>query len=234
MQIVEAEATSAEALEHQVALCAGDLRAARQAATRGGADALSAALLRTSPVTTTVRVCSAGFSLGIAVDLTDLAKKLPNSEQCVDGRKCVVVRGLKPPKWTASVRAEGQVTFHTTYAGEAARTAAKRFARLVQQRYTASAGFKKYRILLLQVLARLPFQVDLLSLAEGLREGERHFLLLKQSSSEIVIEFSDAPKTPIRVSKKGELQALKCKEYESAETALRAAAALTRQHVKWW
>lgn len=260
--------TSPQAVDHPVATAGGGSAAAAAAAAAALAAAAASAGQR---VLTGIRVrsFSAGFSLGITVDVAELTRRIPNAE--VHHKKSgtalqrfVVIRSVREPKWTAVVSTPGSVRIVTSLDEEATRMAAKRFARLVQQRYSASAAFRSFRVFNIQVAAQLPFRVDLESLAESLSgqaddpclavsgrtsvptpaigagagsggsAGSFRCRLRRHSAASVELQVYNKEQTRVFVKGDGRLEVCSAKKYAAALEAMKAVEPLVSRHGIWW
>jgi len=208
-----------------------DGKAAQEAANSGGAPAADARQ-QARLVGVKVDLLMATFDLGIPVDLPELARAVPCSELRSSGGRILVVRSLRTPGWTALVSPTGKVRICTQTVGEVARTAAKRFARLVSKRYSASAAFKSYRVLCVHTEARLGFRVDTESLGRSLPPGCR-LADLSPASATVEVE-SGARKVNVHVYARGRMKVCDGKTYEEGVAAMEQLLPLVRESGTWW
>ncbi|CAE8597660.1 unnamed protein product [Polarella glacialis] len=177
-----------------------------------------------------VRACLARFVLGIPVDLQELARVAPNTE--VNPRGFVVIRSLRKPGWTGVINAKGVVKFFTAMDIEASRLAGKKMARMIQRRYSASAGFKHWRVGNVSALANVSFRIDVEGLASSAStvDGLR---VVQQSRDSINLEVGEQ-KIVVAIFATGRLQVYKSAEFAAALGAMEALLPLLRGSGMWW
>jgi len=231
-------------------------------ATVGGALA-AAASRRPSILDAQVLMCRASFRLGIPVDVEALLRAVPNTEMGSQGstlKGCVFIRCLRQPRYTAIVNAKGTVRVFTSYDGEPARLAAKRAARLMQQRYNSAVTFKHYRMTNVQVQARLGFRVDVRGLAQRHRERREQLTeasppdaggssdstglrgangvglkVVEAGSGSVTLEVAESQGTrKVRVKTCGTLQVHCSVSKAEAIAAMETVAPALVAHAMWW
>jgi len=212
--------------------------AATRTAQDGGAPAAAAAQC---PVLADVRVhlCMATFSLGVPVDAAALGQAMPNVELAVDcKRQGVTVSRLREPSWVAKVMPTGKVKVFTNYDGEPARTAAKRLARLIQTRFSASVAFKHYQIRTVQVGARVAFRIDTDGFARFLAQGTAPppagFRLADCSRNVVTVEVDGDRKRTVRIHKNGTLKVHDAMSLAEGAAAMEKLLPMLSRHNMWW
>ncbi|CAK0792347.1 unnamed protein product [Prorocentrum cordatum] len=138
-----------------------------------------------------------------------------------------LVRSLRPPKWCAVIQANGQVRVSTTLPDEEARIAAKKAARLLQQRYSANVGFKRYRVENVQVMCALPFNVDVEQLSATCQPGAARAipiggLRVEQSDGQEALVLVEGHDVGVRVHRRGSMVVTKASSFEQAAEAMKA------------
>lgn len=159
-----------------------------------------------------VRKISATFNLGIPLDLQQLANQAPNAELC---GKHLELKGLRP-RWAANLSQNGLVKLKMRSADTAeARLASKKLARMVRRVHCAAATFKHWQVQNLEVIANLPFRLDLIAAADMLSEHPVHFFVFSQSRGSLMVEVKDFDMR-VCVRSTGSMEVFKSKELSVA------------------